>query len=204
MPHPMMMPEQTGYAAGKKVKAVHCDKCGQDYFYHMTRKAETVAKVTLLRGRSGAQDAADQLAQHRVKEMLEEDVDLVPCPNCNWVSAAMVKQFARQKYGWLRELGLLPVVAGIIAGVIINFNSSGGDSDASVLPITLIILGFILTAGILILQWYLKKNYNPNANHPALPVLPKDTPQPMILRVVPGSGRQQFVPVAYRNPGMQR
>lgn len=109
---------------GAVARNVRCEKCGKWYHYMLLR--EGTADAT--RGHEGeAADAAAARAAYRLMRNLETGVEVVPCPECGWVSAEMAgeaKRRAGRPWTWT-SIGLLSA-----AGLILLFAYAPGVAMA--------------------------------------------------------------------------
>jgi ssDNA-binding Zn-finger/Zn-ribbon topoisomerase 1 len=81
---------------GKRRVAVKCDKCGRDYVFELARVGSGRAQAPYGIGIRRAARAAEERAQRDVRRRLENDAELVPCPECDWISEELI---ARYRWG---------------------------------------------------------------------------------------------------------
>ncbi|HEX5272407.1 MAG TPA: hypothetical protein VFW33_18045, partial [Gemmataceae bacterium] len=103
-------------ATGSTAVAVRCEKCWHKYYYKLTRTAVGRCDAPYGLGEAKCKKQARRTARRMLRRMLEHDVDPVPCPQCGWVQAEMVRVLRELRHRKLRLWGLLSVVAAGIAG----------------------------------------------------------------------------------------
>jgi len=82
---------------GAIVKRVQREQCGARYVYQMERSAQGSGLNPYLLDERGAAWRAKVRARSKLDQRLEKDCEVVPCPECGFVSAEMVKE-ARRRY----------------------------------------------------------------------------------------------------------
>lgn len=125
------MIEYTTSVTGRAVKAVTCEQCGHEYLYLVRRKGTGTAEGFLLfsdpDGMGSAE--AERLAQKAVEKELAAAVEIVPCPQCGRVQAAMVQEARVRHLAWLRVVALIAFALGFIAGAVGFVATMAGSID---------------------------------------------------------------------------
>ena len=76
--------------SGEIIKAVICENCGHHYEYKLQRVG--VGNFRILNcTRAEAEQEAALIAAEDLKKMLENDCDVVPCPECGAITREMKK-----------------------------------------------------------------------------------------------------------------
>lgn len=82
--------------AGKTLREVTCEQCGQDYVYMLHVKIEI---------RDGTLEGAVSMAERVRALRLNEGIDVAPCPACGWIQKQMYAK-ARTGTDYLFAFGL--------------------------------------------------------------------------------------------------
>lgn len=149
------------------IRAVVCDRCATEYFYPMTRIAIGHGTAVYGIGREAAARQADRSSQKKLDQMMEHDVDLVPCPQCQWINDDMARQYVRQENG-PHLVKLLPLLAcAFIAGMMYVVNVLGNPNHHEARQFTqyalnTLLVGVGLTALVYLIQWLKILLFNPN------------------------------------------
>jgi len=78
--------------SGNRVIETECEKCAHRFSYEMLRTAKGAASS--LYGMFPVQTAA----RAQLAKTLASNLDLVPCPKCDWVNHSAIVNFRKQKY----------------------------------------------------------------------------------------------------------
>jgi hypothetical protein len=78
------------------LKTEHCEKCGAEYAYVMTRTAEGSAFNPLFLDAEGAKRWAAARAQVNTQVVLASASDTIPCPRCGWFQKKMVETMRKR------------------------------------------------------------------------------------------------------------
>lgn len=107
---------------GQVVKAVVCEKCQTEYFYVLSRKSVGHGTAVYGIGQASAAKHASAVAEKSLKQKLEQEVDLVPCPHCHGLNQEMVEQYRGQIGADLTKVIVAPAILGsIVAGFTLMF-----------------------------------------------------------------------------------
>ena len=84
--------------SGNRVIDTECEKCAHRFSYEMWRTAKGAASS--LYGMFPVQTAAraQGYAVQKLAKALASNLDLVPCPKCDWVNDSTIVNFRKQKY----------------------------------------------------------------------------------------------------------
>jgi hypothetical protein len=157
--------------SGKKVKAVTCERCQTEFWYEIARTATGLATAHYMLFRERARQRAEDMAHARLAKRLESQVELVPCPHCNWVNSDVVKKYRKGTYGWVPMVGLLILFVSLFLATI-----AGGKRGPSPLAWAILGIGFTSPAWLCLIRVYLRGKLNPNSTYPNTPSLPPGTP----------------------------
>ena len=84
--------------SGNRVIETECEKCAHRFSYEILRTAKGAASS--LYGMFPVQTAAraQRYAVQKLTKALASNLDLVPCPKCDWVNHSAIVNFRKQKY----------------------------------------------------------------------------------------------------------
>lgn len=99
---------------GRTFRDAHCQKCGTDYRYVLSCKAEATAWSFILSPTDKAEEVAVKESTEDLSEQLREEVAPVPCPQCGWLQADMVQKLRDGSGAVVALVGLLACLAGVI------------------------------------------------------------------------------------------
>jgi hypothetical protein len=161
---------------GARLVRVECAHCGCEYFYQLTRIGigRSMAPYYLFRARA-AQRAVER-AQRDIKQRLERDTELVPCPKCHWINEDLVVGYRRSRYKSFNRLAFAIIAIGIVVYFVIGFFLALVD-PAFLLYALVLPLGMLLIAGgMMLVRTGLRSRIQPNRNYPLPPTLPAGSP----------------------------
>lgn len=112
------MIEYTSTVTGRAIRAVRCEQCGHEYYYLVQRKGTGTAEGFLLFNDPDGMGAAEaeRVARAVVSRELAAAVEVVPCPGCGRIQAAMIEEARVRHLAWLRVLALVVFALVFIAG----------------------------------------------------------------------------------------
>ncbi len=171
-------------SAGALVVGVDCEKCACRYYYELARIGTGMGVAHYGIGAGRAQRTAASASERDLQKRLESEAELVPCPNCNWISHELVRGYRRTRYRPLLKLALGTGFFGVVISLISAWYLQGTFGGDRIRPYVLYggpALFIALAIGILILQWGLRSLIRPNRNHPHPPNLPPGTPPALLL-----------------------
>src|SRR5258706_6987794 len=123
-------------ATGSIIKKCTCEKCACEYQYQMVRRGEGASSAPYYINQRGAELRAQQRAQRTLAKRLEKGIDPVPCPDCGWIQAAMVREMRQRKHRWLLAPGWIALGLGVLVLAIYSIipryavNSRMTETDA--------------------------------------------------------------------------
>ena len=85
----------TSSIAGQHLKAVVCDKCKAEFFYELSRVGVGKASAPIL-FKGDAPDRAGEAAHRDLFKRLDNDAELVPCPQCHWVNEELIRKYRKR------------------------------------------------------------------------------------------------------------
>jgi hypothetical protein len=107
----------TASVAGSRVREAKCERCSCAYAYEMVRRAEGSGTSPYFLNNAGAEASAQGRAAKRLKKALERGVDPVPCPDCSWYQANMVREMRYRRGRSMVKLAIF----GLVIAAIISF-----------------------------------------------------------------------------------
>lgn len=167
-------------AVGKRIAGVHCDQCGAEYFYELTRVGIGSATAAYGFGKEAAKRKAFARAQKDLGKRLATDAELVPCPKCGWVKEELIAAFRKWRYrGWTNVAIVIAVggsaIAIALALVLLTDQKPDPTTAARILGAGLS-ASFGGAIGLIAFCDWMRGRIQPNANHPGPPILPPCTP----------------------------
>jgi hypothetical protein len=109
------------------------------------------------------------MAKQRLRRMLEESKDAVPCPHCGCYQADMIPLLLKDRLTGMQVLGIVGLIVGVIAAAIsflltLAANSPRSNLEPVVLTIAWGVTTVVLAAGIalLLVRWRKNATYDPN------------------------------------------
>lgn len=186
--------------AGRRIKQVTCDNCQSQFSYELVRTASGVGHSPYNTDNEGAAFRADNEARQNLDRRLSQEVELVPCPSCNWVNEGAVRQFQASSYRKLPWLSVLILLVGCGAAFPIGLllrNLLGRSSNLpTAVTMTLVAISLTSPLWIFLVRSFLRAKIDPNRTFPQRPKVPVGTPPAMIETVDP----QSNTPVIKRIP----
>lgn len=170
-----------------------CEKCGLTYYYIMPRHVKTSAIAWLHIAKARTERRAIEKAQRKLERIINQEAELVPCPQCYWISQSLVEGYGRKQSG-SRELRMVLMGLGLSlsSGVAVVSNLALG----MVLAVLSVLL--VLMAGPIQLWIYRRRNYNRHWPQPPRD-LSIDTPS-ALLQVVDEQGVETYEEVVASDP----
>lgn len=163
---------------GKKIVPVKCEKCGCEYFYELSRMAKGVRYADFDLFQRWATQSATTDAARNLDNRLDDEAELVPCPQCEWVNDELVEGYRRSKF---RNLGWLAFAIAIGGTLLSLFGacliSAAPDSNQFLYPL----LGgpaisFAIAGLLLLFRKSYRLTIQPNWRHPLPANVPIHTP----------------------------
>jgi hypothetical protein len=102
----------TARVSGTTAVAVRCEQCRNKYHYQLSRTAYGRDSAPYGLGSKTAKRNANKRARRRLEQMLEDDIDPVPCPKCGWYQEAMLGLLQGARLKWMRKTGIISVFVG--------------------------------------------------------------------------------------------
>ncbi len=182
----------TATVVGKRVVSVACEKCGTQFYYELTRVGVGKGSSLYFIGQNAAAGRAGNAAQADLTKHLSEDVEMVSCPNCNWVNEDAVRAH-RNRIGGNAALTVAAcfaatfvaplVVLGVLAAAF-EGNTRIPEFGAALTAITCLLSPVFILAR----RRQLRLRVDPNQTYPRRPSLPPGTPPPLVARTDPQTG----------------
>jgi DNA-directed RNA polymerase subunit RPC12/RpoP len=98
--------------SGSATKEVLCEKCGNRFFYEMTKTVTGVGSSPYFLIDGTAKRVAARRAESQLQYALAHDIRIVPCPHCGWYQSEMVRRVLNARYTWMSTLAWIGLVAG--------------------------------------------------------------------------------------------
>lgn len=172
-------------AVGRRIVGIQCDKCRHEYCFELSRIGDGGARAHYGIGAEFAKNRAAVMAENDLKAKLENESDLVPCPNCNWINEEQIAIYRKSRYQGLAGCFGVFALFGACLATIICFlivgrpNNNGDVGDQGIMPyFVFAIPAFMVVSAVLMfqLQSWLRNRINPNENFPDAPVVPPGSP----------------------------
>jgi hypothetical protein len=185
---------------GERVIGVACAKCGNEYFYELSRMGIGIGSAPYGLGVGAAARAAQEQSQHDLGQRLRLEAELVPCPKCYWINEDLVQGYRRGRYQRLASfaigVGFFGTVISLIAAW---FISIGPPADRGALRYCLYYgpaLFVSFAVGMFLLQYWLRSRIRPNRYFPLAPKVPPGSPPALVRDESSG----ELIPARVHNP----
>ncbi len=180
-------------AAGQRLEAVTCEKCGTVYYYRLVRVGTGRGRAPYFLGQTAAAERARINAQKDLAQRLKGEAELVPCPQCQWVNRDLLKRYARRKYRCLDWKASGIALVGTIAAT--NVWMMRRQQNTTLTTLIILGLGLLCAGGMLVFRYWVRQWLDPNRNFLDHPVLPPGTPLALLSRHDEQTGRATLEPV---------
>ena len=188
----------TATTAGRRIEEVICEKCATQYYYELLRMGVGEASAPYYLFQNSASDRARRAAARDMAHRLDREAELVPCPSCNWVNQDLVVRYRRRLYRRAPWLGLILMIAGLIAAPVaaaVLTDSLGHRSSVPRVTMVLIIaLSLLCPSCVLWIRSLLRRRINPNETYPRQPRVPLGTPPALMTRRDSRTGEHTLEP----------
>ena len=173
----------TASIAGAVVRDVSCEKCGCAYHYRLIRRGQGTGTAPYYLGQGGAERRAQTGAINELEHSLAREIDPVPCPDCGWFQAEMVREIERRSFRWLKTVALVGGIVAAGALAIFAASASGGLQHAlrteDQLIAAVLTAAFVIAAfGPVMLRRAILRARDPNRLFPQHPTLIPGAPRP--------------------------
>jgi len=154
----------TADARGQTKKTVHCEACGQQFYYFLTRTGSGYDSGGIFS--SGDHSVAQQRADTNLQFLLHIGVEPIPCPSCGHIQSHMIPKAKRLHRRWMLYLGQILTVGLIPLTPIlfVIFHAIFPSPSPLPIPISLITTSLLLVSGVssFIAYFILSRRFNPN------------------------------------------
>lgn len=158
----------TTSVSGSIKRRAHCEKCGGDYVYELSRHVSGTARVGPRTDNDDAREGSRHRAARNLDKTLREAIEPVPCPQCGWLQSSMVKDLKKHHHRWMNKLGLVLAIVGGGIALLLGMFLSNPYVDPSVHFLVAFATGVCLIGvGLVPLRMVLARKLDPNANHAA-------------------------------------
>ena len=145
--------------SGTTIKEIACAKCRTTYAIAVKRTVEGYGTSLYNADDEGAMKRANENAQAKLTNSLENALDLAPCPNCGAYQPAMVAFLKNAHLKWLYLPASVFLGAGVFAGFLMYVQSS---SVMMFIAAALILVG----VGLIVFRLQAAAALDPNAGDP--------------------------------------
>jgi hypothetical protein len=173
----------TAAMAGAVVRDVACEKCGCAYHYKLVRRGQGTGSAPYYIGQGSAQRRAESGARDSVERLLARDIDPVPCPDCGWFQADMVREVRRRSLRWLRTVAIFGGI--LTAGALLIYLPAATEglnrpmrTEDQIVTIVLATAVILSIAGPILLRRMLLNARDPNRYFPERPIPIPGAPRP--------------------------
>jgi len=184
----------TSSAAGSVLKEVVCEKCGTQFYYELARRGVGQGESPYFIGQDSARHDAEEGAVRDLRRRLNRDVELVPCPSCQWVNQKTIRQYCAVRHRAWTQVAIVIVVLGALTELVLCASAQKvlGKPASLLNPEMWMVAAActLLFVATLRLQRYLRRRMDPNVQHGTKPRLPVGTPPALIKR---GSEEGNFI-----------
>lgn len=177
--------EFTATQNGSTLRDARCEKCGCAYHYELARTGFGAASSPYMLNNAGAAARAQRRAVNNLRKRLATDAEAVPCPQCGWVQADMVRWLQRD---YLRRLSKWTIAFAVVAMVALFiwwymiYLDRGSDAREMQEVYTWAVLVVGVACALLGVRRMLASMQDPNRHFPARSRVRPGTP-PALLRV---------------------
>jgi hypothetical protein len=149
-------------------KTVHCEGCGADYAYLMSRVGSGRDCAPYGLGERRAAQAAHDKAAAAARQELECGCELVPCPECGLYQSAMVNEARRRRLRWMSFISrrlLFVLLVLFTVGLIAAVSDKSTRLPPAIITAYWIVMGALGGLGLALwmCQKMLSSRYDPNA-----------------------------------------
>jgi len=148
-----------------ETRTVTCEKCCCEYQYELAREVPGHAISPYGLFDASAVRRAERCAQRRLEKIMPTAVDSVPCPQCGWIQAHMVREARRWRYSDLRTIALVILGFALTAmGVAAAAFSTDSSTTRDEWRLLLLWTGVPALAALvaLVVRWALVRAWDPN------------------------------------------
>lgn len=149
----------TAQMSATAVRDVTCEKCRTRYAYAIKRSDFGTGTSIYGLDDAGAERRAANQAAERLREALDNAIELVPCPNCGHYQPDMSAFLKRAHLKWLAVLGGLMIIVAL-AGV------GAGFFKESLLLVAFGLASLVLGIAMILYRQSEVQKYDPNAGDP--------------------------------------
>lgn len=167
-------------ATGSRRKHVTCEGCGVEFTYDLRREVTAEDDSLFSWTEEEAYRKAELNARTKLNLLLDEEEDVVLCPECSWVQERMIEAVRRRSYPTLKQLVrlglllttvcvLLPLGIGvgcIVVGLGDTLASAGGFVPLNIVFGLIAVVSGIGSFHLWFLRRMLNIRYNPNKKPP--------------------------------------
>lgn len=190
----------TEFAGGRKLVGATCEKCGQRYFYILTRRGVGSKNAHYGLFPKSAKSKAEALARENLELRLEQEAEPVPCPQCHWINEELIEKYRQQLYGNTANIIVIANIVGLsFAGFLFVMLLAIFGQRSPIPPWTagaVVVLTFSSAYWIPLVHRAYRRRFNPNATHPAPPTVPMGTPPALVESIDDETGARVIAPAA--------
>ena len=154
---------------GECRKSLACEMCEREYSYILQRTTQVRQGFFTLNYSDKAVFAELKVkGEKKIATILEDGIDIVPCPACGWVQQTMIDDWKKHALRWMKTLALISLLSGIALGMTffaLGFIDRIEDAGYYYFAATITNLGIFCALALWGCRWaYLRLN-NPNRDY---------------------------------------
>jgi Zn ribbon nucleic-acid-binding protein len=153
----------TATVKGRFPKEVECVECQHHYVYFIEREASGAGFSALSLFDQGATRKATERAERELAKKFENEVDIVPCPECGTIQPEMVDEARRLRYRWMKITGIcLAPLAIMLLPISLSMSKSYNDRGIFLVFMSITVLAGLLSIGLPLAKFLMNRDYDPN------------------------------------------
>lgn len=152
--------------SGSINKQVHCENCGADYVFELSRHVSGSAGIGPRTDSEEAREASGFAATRNLHKTLHRAIEPVACPKCGWLQADMVAHVKKHHKRWLNKLSLTLAAIGVGTGLLFAPIVTHPGAEPALYVLMAIAAGLcVIAVAFMFLRIALAHKLDPNANY---------------------------------------
>jgi hypothetical protein len=148
---------------GRFPKHVCCESCDHNYVYFMEREGSGQGFSILGLFGDSATQKAEERAINDLEDKAENELEVVPCPECGFLPEEMVIEARRLRLRWMHVTAIVLIPIFVIAGLMaFSTARSAQDRDVATICGIIALLSFLGSVGLFLGRYLSNQNYDPN------------------------------------------
>lgn len=176
---------------GTRLVDVDCERCGCAYAYELARVGSGQASAPYGIAAGRAERKAAEEAQRELARRLAEEAELVPCPQCQWVSESLIQGYRRLRCrNWRRIAAGFAIIGTAVAALGAWFMVNGAirDRDLGIFCTVIVPAATgVVSVSLLVIQWLVRMRIQPNRDYPLPPRIPAGSPVALVRNPATGA-----------------